>query len=340
MNSVCIISYNRFDYFRQTYEDVVKNCVQPYEVIVVDDHSTDKLLVEYLKQLEVENKIRLHINDVNRGACYSQNKAMDMASKTSNCLIHLENDIVVGYYGWNKIFEEYLVKYPEIGLIAPLGTGRDCYIQRPGYREYTWALGGVWGIRRELYDKIGGWDESLLHQRECDYCLRVRMEGYRVAEVNEFTRGIHLGEGYEQETESRKKEIAIGVYNFLKKWNKRFIGWYDFKSPYVMVWQTFPPNVFFRHLAYAEAYKELNKDKKRLNVGGPWYYDLITILYERSRLDPDQLYEDVKNNKWFKDYGNILDVYNSVDILNEENNYDWKTEVSKVSNIKNSDDKS
>ena len=39
-------------------------------------------------------------------------------------------------------------------------------------------------IKKEAYDKIGGWDESLPHPyREMDFCLRLRKAGYAVIQT-------------------------------------------------------------------------------------------------------------------------------------------------------------
>lgn len=254
MNSVCLCTYNRLDHLKSTLKRIINSCTGSYELIIVDDNSTHESgVVDYLKQFSSEIKIplKIHYNTENKGHAWSQNKCFELADPKSKCLIHIEADILCNVPGWNMIFERFLDDYPEVGLAGPKLTGRGDHIVSPSYRYYTWMVGGLWAIRKSLWDRIGGWDALLQHQLESDYCLRVRLDGGRVAEVNNITM-THLGEGDFEETLKRKAIMSIGVYQFIKKWNQRFLGTpFDYNGVFSMNWDDFPPNLNFRRKAMA-----------------------------------------------------------------------------------------
>jgi len=241
-SSICIAVYNRPDYLKKCVESVLKNSVDPFEIIIVDDCSPDVGVGEYLNGLK-DPRIKIFKNEKNMGVSATFNRAFDLAQY--DCIIHLESDCVIINHGWNRIFELYFDKYPEIGMIGPHMSGRSDYIIRDGYKEVQWILGGCWALRKETYKNVGGWDENLVHQVECDFALRVRMGGYRIAEIIDFNY-IHLGEGDYEDTQARQAVLHEGTYNFLKKWNMRFVGFQEYRAVHAMAWDDFPVNEWFR----------------------------------------------------------------------------------------------
>lgn len=256
MNSICLCTYNRLDHLKSTLNGIVRYCKKPFELIIVDDYSSKESGVrEYIEKFYITFKdsfhIVIHFNDKNEGAAWSQCKSFELANNKSDCLIHLEADIIINYEGWNQEFENFLNIYPEVGLVNPKFSGRGDHIDNGKYKYFTWALGGVWAIRRDVFEKINSWDQDLSHQIESDYCLRIRMEGWRVADIDKFAMN-HLGEGDNSETLKRQALINIGVYNFIKKWNQRFLGnAFDYDGVFSMNWDDFPPNLNFRRKAMA-----------------------------------------------------------------------------------------
>ena len=84
----------------------------------------------------------------------------------------------------------------------------------------------------------------------CDWSLRVRMAGYRVAEIQDFGY-LHLGEGDYTDTPARQAATHEGTYNFLKKWNLRFMGFQEYRAVHAMSWDDFPVNEWFRRQCLA-----------------------------------------------------------------------------------------
>jgi hypothetical protein len=139
-----------------------------------------------------------------------------------------------------------------------------------------WGLGGFFAIRRSVFDKVGGWDEHLTHQVEPDFNLRVRMAGWRVAEVP-GVRMVHLGEGEQHDTFRRQAQIIVGVHQMLGKWNKRFVGYWDYDSLWSMSWDDLPPNVAFRRQLAAWFAAQADKIRDRYRGLGALKDDPIYV---------------------------------------------------------------
>ncbi len=345
MTSVCLCTHvsseKRLKDLEKVLQSLLDNLADPSEVVIVDDRSpldkpTNDLLLNFAaSMLKYRPNIPVTIikNEKNLKHAASQNRAMREAN--GDVLIHIEDDIVVEHKGWNQVFAKCLQDHPEVGQVIPKGSGRGEWIPRPGYDEYMWGLGGLWAVRKEIFEKIGGWDEYLQHQLEPDYNFRVRMEGWRLAEISDFAMS-HLGEGDEADTFERQAQITIGVYNFLKKWNRRFMGFYGYHTVPCMSPDDFPINVFFRRQLAAwfaaagkkadEALSEVKKQhpdwktdvmasgasvmsKCRLNENpdpfkypGHWgQYELVKLIRPTGRERENEMIEKMGNNHVWRD---------------------------------------
>lgn len=338
LTSICLCVHNRRVQVHKVIQSILQMCRPPYEIIIVDDASTDYSIfdllhkelqplfgpapkrqtgefgdddlrsettftIRYEKGGQVEDaKIRLlaYRNAANRQHATSQNISMDLAR--GEVLIHLEDDVVMPYEGWNQTFAKVLQDHPEVGMVFPVGSGRGEWIQRPGYYEFAWGLGGVWAVRKEVFTRVGGWDTTLVHQLEPDYDLRVRMDGWRLAGCLEVPQMHHLGEGDEQETFGRRLQITIGVYNFLKKWNARMgMGFFDYRSLWSCSWDDLFPNAAFRRQVAAALEQELTPSPEPFQFKGHWgKYELVKSIRPPGREREKELLEKMRSNFWFK----------------------------------------
>lgn len=287
LTSLCLSTYNRTDHLIKVLQAIAQHARPPYEVIVVDDCSSNKEVHAVLDHFQRMFTTQLgvdfvvYIKDKNEGHAPTNNIGWKLAK--GDVIIHIEDDIVMPHDGWNLAMGAFLMAHPEVGQVAPEGSGRGEWIPREsptgGYREFAWALGGLFAIRREVYQKVGGWDEHLAHQIEPDYNLRVRMAGWRLAELPGL-RMVHLGEGEYSDSFKRQSQIVIGVHQMLGKWNRRFMGAWDYDNLFAMSWDDFPPNVAFRRqlAAWFAAQAEKLKDRYRgLGVlkDDPHYSDAV-----------------------------------------------------------------
>lgn len=113
--SIIIPVYNSAKYIAKCLNSVIVQSFKNIEIICVDDASTDKslkLLQTYAMQ---DNRIRVFSNEINMGAGYSRNFALDNAS--GKYIYFLDSDDWLFPEGLTKLVNT-LEKYGEIDVIA------------------------------------------------------------------------------------------------------------------------------------------------------------------------------------------------------------------------------
>ena len=113
--SIIIAVYNTEKYLKESIGSVLKQSMKDFELIIVDDCSTDNSLKIIEELTAKDNRIRIIKNKKNRQAEYCRNKAIKIA-KGKYIAIHDSDDICTK--DRLKIQTEYLDKHPDIFLVA------------------------------------------------------------------------------------------------------------------------------------------------------------------------------------------------------------------------------
>jgi len=145
--SVCILSFNRLDYFKKCIESFRNSCIYPnLQYVVVDNGSTSDVK-DYLNSLRFIDKIIF--NEENMGMGYAMNQAR--AAAAGDYFFNLENDWFFFYRSdWMErgvlLFEkdrrgETIHKKPEdlpLGLVKyKVGAGVGNYTNNPSLLLHT-----------------------------------------------------------------------------------------------------------------------------------------------------------------------------------------------------------
>lgn len=77
--SVLITNYNNGNYLQEAIDSVISQTYKNWEVILVDDGSTDNSFEMY-KKFESDRRIKLYYNGVNRGAGFTKRRCVELAS--------------------------------------------------------------------------------------------------------------------------------------------------------------------------------------------------------------------------------------------------------------------
>jgi len=236
--SIVVPVFNRADLTRSCLERVFRNTRPPFELIVVDNGSSD----ETASVLEsFGSRIRVIRNSRNLGYAAACNQGIAEAS--GEYVVLLNNDVMVTE-GWLEGLVEVAEKGH--GIVGPV-TGHCSGTQMiggtpPGEGELdefarAWAeehkgswrvtqrlVGFCWLIKREVIETIGKLDERFGagNYEDNDYCLRARLASFKLA-VAESVYVHHLGGG----TFSRDYLEYFRIHDenrgkFLRKWKERF----------------------------------------------------------------------------------------------------------------------
>ncbi len=203
MHSVIVPAYNAADTIGQAIRSVRAQTAQSFEVIVVDDGSTDatpRLLEEMAGD---DRRIRVTRQD-NAGPSAARNLAIAQATGTHLTFLDSDDLLMPRYL---EAMEQTLAEEPRIGLAyarswvldEAAGGGR---VRRaawpaprhvPGFgedpvepRDAVIALaagnyvGAVQTARRVAIQQVGGLDDGLHQAEDYDLWLRIAIAGFRV----------------------------------------------------------------------------------------------------------------------------------------------------------------
>lgn len=202
LTSIIIPTHNAVDYTRQCLESIRRLTDEPYELIVVDNGSTDGT-VAYLESL---GGIRLIRNSENRGFPVAINQGL--AAARGRHLLLLNNDTIVTT-GWLRRLLGVLHSDPQIGLVGPVSNCVSGEQQVDvNYRDLSQLDGFAWDwsrthrgvkrltdrlvgfcllLKRAVLEQIGGLDErfGLGCFDDDDFCRRARSAGFQAAIADE-----------------------------------------------------------------------------------------------------------------------------------------------------------
>jgi len=235
LTSIVIVTFNQVEYTRQCVESIRRMTDEPYELIFVDNASTDGT-AGYLESLPGARVIR---NAENRGFPAAANQGIAAAAGAQVLL--LNNDTIVTT-GWLRRLLAALQGDPKIGLAGPcsnfvgseqqIDAGYESLAELDGF-AWEWGkahdrklvdthrlIGFCLMIRRAVVDAIGPLDEQfgIGCFEDDDYCLRAVRAGWRAviaqdAFVHHFGGRTFVGSGLDHAAILRENERR-----FRNKW--------------------------------------------------------------------------------------------------------------------------
>ena len=178
--SVVVPVYNRERFLRETLESVSALDYEPFEVIVVDDGSTDGSAAIARSFPEVR-----YLRQENRGPGAARNAGIDVARGEFVAFVD-SDDVVLPHKLSAQI--GYLVDHPDVTATL----GRQEWITPPpdAVPDLVWGdLDGITPIsiviRRAALIEVGGFDPALRGPEDVDLLVRLREGGFRFLVVPE-----------------------------------------------------------------------------------------------------------------------------------------------------------
>ncbi|HVY74501.1 MAG TPA: glycosyltransferase family 2 protein [Puia sp.] len=191
--SVLITAFNREKYIGQAIESVLASSFGDFELIVVDDHSTDRtveIVREYMKR---DLRISLFVNEQNLGDYPNRNRAAGYAS--GKYLKYVDSDDLI--YPWGlQAMVDAMERFPNavMGISAlerDLSQPFPFELSPRAAYEYNYQGPGLFDrsplatiIRKKAFDESGGFpplrmvgDISLWHHLAARHPVVVMSEG-------------------------------------------------------------------------------------------------------------------------------------------------------------------
>ncbi len=227
-----------------------------YEILIIDNGSDEQELLDYYKELESIENIRVIFYDIPFNYSKINNYAVQQAK--GEYYILLNNDIEIITPEWIEEMLMYVQRpdvgiagatlyYPDdtiqhAGVIVGLGgvAGHACkhfrrgeygYIGRLLYAQNLSAVtAACLMVKASVFHEVGGLDETFcVAFNDVDFCLRVRGAGYLIVQTP-FAQAYHYeskSRGYE-DTPEKIRRFQGEFLRFRKRW-KTFL---DAGDPY------------------------------------------------------------------------------------------------------------
>lgn len=218
--AVVILSYNGTKWHELFLPKIVEEAHTGYEVVVVDNASTDDTLQYIQKNFPSVKTLQIAVN---RGFANGYSEALKLIKAEFYILLSADFEVTEGWYpplvqAMDR-YEGLAACQPKIrywrekemfeyagaggGFMDKLGylfcRGRIFYDLEKDNGQYEdnievfWASGGCLVVRADLYHKVGGLDpEFYAHMEEVDLCWRLKNAGYKIGYIAQST-VYHVG---------------------------------------------------------------------------------------------------------------------------------------------------
>lgn len=103
--SILIANYDNGKYFRDCYDSIISQSYENWEVIIVDDCSTDNSVDIIERLIQEDQRFKLYKNEVNRGCGYTKKKCIDLA--TGDFCAFLDPDDALYPYALECLMDEF-----------------------------------------------------------------------------------------------------------------------------------------------------------------------------------------------------------------------------------------
>jgi glycosyltransferase involved in cell wall biosynthesis len=242
--SVVMPSFNRAHYISQAIESVLSQTYSQWELIIIDDASTDTTALIVANFIKKDGRIRYIKNEVNSGISKSRNRGV--AEARGEYIAMLDSDDV--WLDAKKLekqmdFFAHYPQHPEHTAFSPkplgvLGTWIQKMDDLGNLAEKISFLSDDANIRKnilyknpiaqssavlktEIVKKAGGYDENIVTMDDHDLWLRMGLIS-DIAVLPEYTTGYRIHPG--GITKKKKLKVATEELHIISKYKAQYPG--------------------------------------------------------------------------------------------------------------------
>lgn len=223
--SILIAHYNNWNYFQECYQSILKQTYQDYEIIIVDDCSTDnsyERLVELSKQ---NNKIKLFRNSENKKVGFTKRRCVEEASGELCGFVDPDDKIsetalqeIIDTY---KLNPDVIATYSKIQLInsnsndiGEFKLTRKIKNDQKTFFNVNFEVAHFFTFKREVYKKTEGINVRLTSAVDQDLYLKLYEVGhFKYIDSCQYLYRIH-DKGVSQD-KSKKNILNTNWHNVL-----------------------------------------------------------------------------------------------------------------------------
>jgi len=243
--SIIIVTFNKLNYTKNCLQSIYENTTAPFEIIIVDNGSTDDT-INYIKSLRKDN-IKLIENSENLG--FSEGCNIGATAASGEYILFLNNDTIV-CKNWLGLMLEKFLTDSNIGLIGPM-TNVACNAQKldPEYSDNfdhfsetatkliinhagqiipsRRIIGFCMLMKKSVWDKCGPFDNrfGVGHFEDDDLSLRVERKGFKSIIAKDVFIYHFAGQGFDCLDIDELANLRRKAHIFYNKWGNKYKDW-------------------------------------------------------------------------------------------------------------------
>lgn len=219
--SILMTCYNRAKYIGVAIESVIASSFKDWELIIVDDRSTDNTYTIATEYASKDNRIAVYRNEKNLGDYHNRNKAASYAR--GKYLKYLDSDDLIYPYSL-EIMIDHIKKYPQVGLVFCDHLNQDnsgpfpilyntyqAYYQHflKAYLFYAGPGGTL--IRTDVFRELGGFSGKR-YLGDTEMWMKISLH-YDILKVQTSLIWWRVHEGQEDNLETKNPIVISDRYN-------------------------------------------------------------------------------------------------------------------------------
>lgn len=182
--SILIANYNNGCYLQEAIDSVLAQSYQNWEVVIVDDESSDDSIAIYNRYKD-DTRFHIYFNDRNKGVGFTKRRCVEM-SNGELCGFIDPDDVLVGTKVFDVMAQTHL-SHPNASMVYSgmyrADESLNILKESPGMtieegssalQTCSWPIHHFMTFKKEMYNKTEGIDAVML--RAVDYDLYYKLE--------------------------------------------------------------------------------------------------------------------------------------------------------------------
>ncbi len=215
--SVLMPTYNVAPFVEEAVKSVLSQTYRNFELIVVDDCSTDETFSILQRLSKEDQRIILDRNQTNSKICVTLNKAWSLAK--GDFIARMDGDDISTPERL-EVLLAYLNNHPDIDLVGSqvisiqengAVISNKQYLRTSDFikrgNKYGPAVVHIWMARRKVYETLNGY-RNIPFVEDYDFLLRGENEGFKYANVEEYLYKVRIRGGNTGSTNGLKQRKA------------------------------------------------------------------------------------------------------------------------------------
>lgn len=185
--SILVAHYNNFNYFKECYHSIQKQSYQNYELILVDDCSSDGSFEKIKEFVTDDEKVKVFQNNINLGVGGTKNRCVSLATGDFCAFVDPDDAIVdsaieevMNLYSSEKIvavYSQLMMCGKDLKPVKIFKPSRQIKNGNPLFFNIFLDANHFFSFRKSAYDKTIGINPSLSSAVDQDLYLKLYETG-------------------------------------------------------------------------------------------------------------------------------------------------------------------